>query len=150
MKKLIIIILLIIIQGCSTAENSRYVSRVVYINDGDTVRLANGESVRYLGIDTPEMDYKTFSHEHMAKEAKEFNKDLVYGKTVRLEFDVEKRDKYGRLLAYVYVDDIFVNAKLIEEGYARLLVFPPNTRHADYLLELQNKARENKKGLWAR
>jgi micrococcal nuclease len=141
-------ILILNLSGCAYIPKDAYYARVVYIYDGDTVKLDNGERVRYLGIDTPEMNYKNPPPEYFAEEAKRFNADLVHRKNIRLEFDSVKRDKYNRLLAYVYVDDIFVNAKLIEEGYAKVYIIPPNVKYADDFLELQRKAREAKKGIW--
>ena len=82
--------------------------------------------------------------------AKAFNKKLVSGKIVRLEFDARRRDKYERLLAYVYVGDICVNKRMIEEGYAKILIIPPNEKYADEFLMLQRKARKEGKGIWAK
>jgi len=65
-----------------------------------------------------------------------------------LEFDAQKRDKYGRLLAYVYVDDVFVNAWLVENGFAQVMTVPPDVKYQDLFLKLQKEARQNKKGLW--
>jgi len=130
-------------------DDGAYRSAVTRVYDGDTIKLANGEKVRYIGIDTPEMNYDNPPAEYLAREATVFNKRLVANKVVRLEFDVEKRDKYGRLLAYVFVEDTFVNAKMIEEGYATVFIIRPNVRYADRLLSLQRKARQEKKGLWA-
>ena len=135
----------------SAAKNTSYVRKVV---DGDTILLTNGEYVRYIGIDTPESRRKNASGRWVndpkpfAKEATRLNKKLVLGKNVRLEFDVEKRDKYKRLLAYVFVDDIFVNARLIEEGLAQLLTIPPNNKYTALFKKLQKKARKEKRGLW--
>ena len=137
-----------LISGCRPIPTGDYYARVVYVYDGDTVKLDNGEKVRYLGIDTPEMNYKNPPAEYLAEEAKRFNANLVYRKKVRLELDVVKRDKYDRLLAYVYLDNVFVNAKMIEEGYAKVYIIPPNIRHADDFLDLQRKARDEKKGIW--
>ncbi len=86
----------------------------------------------------------------MGQEAYEANRKLVEGKKVRLEFDVEKRDKYGRLLAYVYVDDTFVNAWLVENGFAQVSTYPPNMKYTKYFWKLQKKAVEEHKGLWGR
>jgi micrococcal nuclease len=139
-----------LLSGCLQYPQGGYSSRVVYVYDGDTIRLVNGEKVRYLGIDTPEMNYKNPPAEYFAKDAKAFNQGLVGGKIVRLEFDARERDKYQRLLAYVYVDDIFINKKMIEEGYAKILIFPPNEKYADEFLKLQRKARQESKGIWAK
>ena len=142
--------LAILASGCLQQNQNSHLFKVAYIFDGDTVKLANGEKVRYLGIDTPEMNYKNPPAQYFAEQAKAFNKKLVYGKMVRLEFDARRRDKYKRLLAYVYVDDIFINKKMIEEGYAKILITPPNEKYADEFLKLQRRARQQGKGIWAR
>ncbi len=129
----------------SVEEGLYFVKRVV---DGDTILLANDERVRYIGINTPETKHPHKPVERFGKEAYEFNKRLVEKKWVRLEFDIEKRDKYGRLLAYVYLEDIFVNAKLVEEGYAQIYTFPPNIKHQELFIKLQREARESDRGLW--
>lgn len=132
--------------------------------DGDTLALENGERVRLIGIDTPEMHlssklYKdsqrtkqdTETIRQLGRRAYGFTRNIVEGERVSLEFDVEKHDKYGRLLAYVYLKDknkTFVNAKIVEEGYASLMTIPPNIRYADLFLNLYREARENKRGLW--
>lgn len=137
-----------------------YVRRAV---DGDTLQLETGERVRLIGIDTPEMhasdklyrdsqrtgqDIRTI--QKLGRRAYEFTKKLVEGKRVSLEFDVEKHDKYGRLLAYVYLkkDGTFVNAEIIKQGYASLMTIPPNVKYADLFLKLYQEARKNQRGLW--
>jgi len=127
--------------------NLCFVKRVV---DGDTILLADNDRVRYIGINTPETKHPRKAVEWMGKEASDFNKKLVEHKWVSLEFDVEKRDKYGRLLAYVYIDNVFVNAELVKQGYAQVYTFPPNVKHTDLLLECQRQAREKRKGLWSK
>ena len=135
------------------------VKRVV---DGDTLVLENGQRVRLIGIDTPEIhesdklyrdsqrtqqDISTIKA--LGMRAYDFTKNLVEAKRVRLEFDVEKNDRYGRLLAYVYLKDgTFVNAKIVEEGYASLMTIPPNVKYADEFLRLYRQARQNNRGLW--
>lgn len=126
-------------------ETTQKVARVI---DGDTIELENGERVRYIGIDTPETKHPSKPVEYYGRESDSANRSLVEGKGVRLEFDIQERDQYGRLLAYVYVDDIFVNAWLVENGYAQVMTIPPNVRYAERFLELQQKAREEGKGLW--
>ena len=119
--------------------------------DGDTVLLATGERVRYIGIDTPELHHPRKPIQAYAREAKQFNQNLVAGKTVRLEFDVQRYDKYRRLLAYVYLSDgTFVNAELIRQGYAQILTIPPNVRHSELFLKYQQEAREASRGLWGK
>lgn len=127
--------------------NRFYVKRVI---DGDTIVLANNERVRYIGIDTPEIAHPKKPVEWMGKEAAEFNRRLVEHKWVNLEFDVEIRDKYGRLLAYVYIDGVFVNAELVKEGYAKVYTVPPNVKHAELFLKLQREARTANRGLWSK
>ncbi|NQV04053.1 MAG: thermonuclease family protein, partial [Candidatus Omnitrophica bacterium] len=125
-----------------------------YIIDGDTIELSNGQRVRYIGIDTPEMRERKglgwlYNPRPYAKEAKDFNQRLVNGKPIRLEFDVQKNDKYGRLLAYVYVGEKMVNLEMVKEGYAMIYAYPPNIKYAEEFLEAQRFARENEKGLWS-
>ena len=87
--------------------------------------------------------------EPFGKEASEANRKLVDGKTVRLEFDVQQVDRYKRLLAYVYLkDDTFVNASLVENGYAMVMTTPPNVKHQELFLKFQREAREAGRGLW--
>jgi micrococcal nuclease len=116
--------------------------------DGDTVQLDTGETVRYLGIDSPEVFTKEGGAEFYAREATRYNKKLVFMKKIRLEFDVEKKDQYGRLLAYVFVKDVFVNAELVRHGYAKAYIKPPNIKYKDILLANQKKAMDEEKGLW--
>lgn len=124
------------------------VRRVV---DGDTAVLADGERVRYIGLDTPELHHPRKPVEYYAREAAEFNRKLVEGKSVRLEFDVQRRDRYGRLLAYLFLDDgTFVNGELLRQGYAQLLTIPPNVKYTARFVELQREARQAKRGLWGR
>lgn len=130
------------------AGTTAVVQRVV---DGDTVVLAGGERVRYIGVDTPELHHPRKPVERYAREATEFNRSMVQGKAVRLEFDVQRRDRYGRLLAYVFLEDgTFVNGELLRQGYAQLLTIPPNVKYADRFVELQREAREAKRGLWGK
>ena len=149
-KLLFIIIIAIVLSGCYESDYSNYNFKVVYIYDGDTVKLSNGEKVRYIGIDTPEMNYNNPPAEYFAQEAKEYNAKLVLGKKVKLEFDVVKRDKYGRLLAYVYIDGKHISQEMIERGFAKVLMIPPNLKFADYFLTLQNLAKEEKRGIWSK
>jgi micrococcal nuclease len=135
------------------------VKRVI---DGDTLLLETGERVRLIGIDTPEMhesdklyrdaqrsgrDISTI--QKLGRLSYEFTKNLAQGKRVSLEFDVERYDKYDRLLAYVYLKDgTFVNAEIVRQGYASLMSIPPNVKYADLFLKLYQEARENRRGLW--
>ncbi len=130
--------------------------------DGDTLVLENGERVRLIGIDTPEMHesnklYKDSRRtgedvttiQKLGRRSYGFTKGLVEGKRVSLEFDVERRDKYGRLLAYIYLKDgTFVNAEIVKQGYASLMTIPPNVKYADLFQKLYREARESRRGLW--
>lgn len=118
------------------------VTRVV---DGDTVILSNGEYLRYTGIDTPEIFPEV---ECYAQAATQRNKELVEGKVVRLVRDVSDRDKFGRLLRYVYVDEVFVNQLLVEEGFATAVVYPPDIAYADEFTSAQTAAQSLHKGMW--
>ncbi len=117
--------------------------KVKEVIDGDTIVLQSGEHVRYIGIDTPEREQPFY------QEAKELNQKLVEGKEIRIEFDVQKKDKYGRTLAYVYVGEAFVNAELVRNGLANLYTVPPNVKHTEYFLKLQSEAKEKKLGIWS-
>ena len=134
----------------ATSLGSNYSNKVARVIDGDTIVLENGEKVRYIGMDTPETKHPSKPVEYYGKEATEANRKLVENKTVRLEFDAQERDKYGRLLAYVFVDTIFVNGWLVKEGYAKVSTYPPNVKYQDLLLILERKAREEGRGLWAK
>lgn len=126
-----------------------YPAKVIRVYDGDTIKLDNGESVRYIGIDTPETHHPYRPVEFLGKEASKVNKDLVAGKKVYLEFDIEKRDRYGRLLAYVFLEDgTFVNAELVRLGYAYTYTFPPDVKYTELFRKLARQARKHKRGLW--
>ena len=127
--------------------------QVVRVIDGDTIQICcvfgDREKVRYIGVDTPETHHPMKGIEPFGKEAAEANRKLVDGKTVRLEFDVQQLDKFGRTLAYVYLEDgTCVNACLVEHGYAQVMTVRPNVKHQELFLKLQREAREERRGLW--
>ena len=125
------------------------VRRVV---DGDTLEVAGGERVRLIGVDTPETVDEDRPVGCFGKEASRFTASVVPpGTPVRLVGDAEQRDRYGRLLAYVYrqSDGLFVNAELLRRGFALLLTIPPNIAHTDEFAVLARQAREGSQGLWA-
>ncbi len=147
MKKAIILLsLTLTLFSINVLYGKEYV--VSKIIDGDTIQLETGEIVRYLGVDTPELFKKEGRAEFYAREAARYNKRLVFLKKVRLEFDVEKKDNYGRLLAYVFVKNLFVNGELVKHGYAKVMIKPPNIKYKDMLLSYQQKAMDEEKGLW--
>ena len=130
---------------------------VVRTVDGDTiyVRLATGvEKVRYIGVDTPEVHHPTRGEEPGGREATVVNRRLLGDRPVRLETDVQLRDRYCRLLAYVWARRpdgglVMVNAELVRLGYAAVMTVPPNVRHAALFRRLAAEAREQHRGLWA-
>ena len=167
MKRLLITLLvagLLLFSGCQAVSppptpdptptdipNNTIEAQVVRVVDGDTIIVdIRGQEyrVRYIGIDTPETVHPTKPVEPFGKEASDMNKQLVEGKIVMLERDVSETDRYDRLLRYVYVDDIFVNAELVRLGYAQVTTYPPDVKYQDLFLELQREARQENRGLW--
>ena len=126
---------------------------VLRIVDGDTFvcRFPDGkeEKIRLIGVNTPETSHQKKGVENYGKEAKEFTKNTLSGKWVKLELDMQPRDRYGRLLDYVYLEDgTFFNALLVQEGYAQVMTIPPNVKNQELFLKLQREAREQGRGLW--
>ena len=128
--------------------STRELAKVVAVLDGDTIIIGGGEKVRYAGLNTPETHHPDKLPEYCGQEAFEANRRLVAGKTVRLEFDERRRDKYGRLLAYVYVDSLCVNAELIRQGYAQVSTYKDNQRHHEEFMRLQQSAIVARRGMW--
>ena len=138
--------------GCGLRANKKYsVKRLV---DGDTFWLEDGcggVKVRLIGIDAPESKnaFGKIKEEPYGKEAREFMKKLVEGKKIRVEFDVDSSDQFGRTLAYCFTEDgIFLNKKMVEEGMAMIMTVPPNVKYQKELYDAQVKARNERKGLW--
>jgi micrococcal nuclease len=124
---------------------------VVEVVDGDTARMrvaGHEESVRYIGIDTPESVIPGERPECFGKRSAALNRTLVEGEHVTLVLGAERRDHYGRLLAYVYLGDRLVNAEIIRRGFARTLAIAPNTNFADRFARLQQAAANAGRGLW--
>ena len=115
------------------------VKRVI---DGDTVELSDGTRVRLIGIDSPE------SGDCFSVESTNALRELIEGKNVALEKDVQELDKYGRTLAYLYVDGTFVNLEMVINGFAKTLTIPPDIKYTDVFITAQTDARERKRGLW--
>jgi len=137
-------------EGSRTTFGRAQVLRVV---DGDTIAVrldGRTERGRYIGIDTPESVKPGTPVQCFAKRASAANAALVAGRSVRLVGDAEQRDRYGRVLAYVYrePDGAFVNAQLVRDGYARTLTIAPNVAHARELADLARAARQAHRGLW--
>lgn len=120
--------------------------KVIKVADGDTLTiLVDGqkERIRLVGIDTPEKKQPVWG-----PRTKDFTTRLAMGKTVRVETDVEERDRYGRVLGYVYVGKTFLNLELVRQGYAMLYTSPPNVAHTDAFLAAQREAREAGRNIW--
>lgn len=129
-----------------TPTSATQTAQVVGIVDGDTIDVEIGEQifrVRYIGMNTPEVG------QPCADEATAKNSELLSGKMVTLVKDVSETDQYGRLLRYVYVGDIFVNAELVRQGYANAATYPPDVAHADLFVQLEAEARTAGRGCWA-
>lgn len=129
----------------TTTEKKFLVSRVI---DGDTIELSNGKKVRYIAMDTPETVDPRKPIQCFGVEASNRNKQLVEGKTVLLEKDISETDRYGRLLRYVYIDGVFVNLFLVQEGFAYSYTYPPDVKYQSQFTEAERLAREQKRGLW--
>ena len=149
------LLILISLTSCDTiiqTENQNNVYEVVRVVDGDTVILnRDGQRtrVRLIGIDTPESVAEDKSRNvKEGKIASEYTKNLLENKKVRLEFDDEKRDVYERTLGYVFLDDEFINEKLLKEGMAKLYTKTTNQKYSERLKKAEEYARENKKGFW--
>ncbi len=123
----------------SSEKGKLYVKEVI---DGDTFILSNSERVRLIGINTPEAGRYYFN------EAKDVLEILILGKEVELEKDVTDRDKYGRLLRYVYVEELFVNIEMVKRGFANVYTYPPDVKYTEEFLEAERYARLNEAGLW--
>lgn len=139
----------------SNSKNDVSWYKVVRVVDGDTfVASVNGADtkVRLIGVDTPESvatGSNAYKNCEEGKIASNFTKSLIEGKNIKLEYDVSPTDKYGRILAYVYLEDgRMLNKVLLESGYARLMTIQPNVKYVDEFTKIQKTARENKKGFW--
>jgi micrococcal nuclease len=137
----------------ATSDGERTLrATVTRVIDGDTIEVSindRPDEVRYIGIDTPETVKPGTPVECFGPQASALNHRLVEHRRVRLVFDRERRDVYGRLLAYVYVGTDFVNARLVRLGYARTLTIPPNVAHAGLFHRLARSAGRAGRGLWA-
>jgi micrococcal nuclease len=149
------ILVAVLLTGGEDAERSPAAGEVTVpvtrIVDGDTIVVdvdGEEERVRYIGIDTPESVTPGEPVECFGPQASRFNARLVEGERVRMVFDSERRDRYGRLLAYVYAGDTFVNAALVRRGFAKTLTIPPNDTFADRFDSLEQKAANAGRGLW--
>lgn len=130
-------------------EKNLETATVSAVVDGDTIKLVDGRTLRYIGIDTPETVDPRRPIQCFGKEASDYNKVLVTGKTVYLEKDVSDTDRYGRLLRYVYLQSgEMVNEMLVRDGYAQSSAYPPDIKYQDKFDTLEAEARNKSIGLW--
>jgi micrococcal nuclease len=136
--------------------------KVATVVDGDTIKVSlagKTESIRLIGVDTPETVHPSKPVEPYGPEASQYTKTNLEGKTIWLEFDVEERDRYGRLLAYAWLNKplsgskteaqtSMFNALLLLNGYAQISTYPPNVKYVDYFTQFQEEARNTGRGLW--
>ena len=136
----------------SETTETGHVVKVVRVSDGDTIHVKIGvrtEKVRYIGVSAPEPGHAVWPGADMVHAARAINAKLVLGKRAVLEYDQERRDGLGRVLAYVWVDDVMVNAEMVRLGYAHV-VETPNARHHALLQRVEQEAKEERRGLWGR
>ena len=154
---LLILILILHHPAFLTADDKKHDKeyfRVKKVVDGDTFWIDDGSEkgvkVRLIGVDAPESrNTGTKEIAYFGKESSDYLTKLIGGKKVRLEYDAGRYDKYGRTLAYVYLEDgTFINAKLVRDGYANVMTIPPNVKYADTFLKMERKARNQKRGMW--
>lgn len=160
LKKILLVLtaaVLFILYGCGlyyydyhkdsneNGSGSTYIGKnftVKEVVDGDTIVLSGGQRVRLIGINTPEKGMYFFD------EAREVLEAMVLGKEVILEKDISEADRYGRLLRYVYVEDLFVNLEMVGKGFANVYTYPPDVRYTEEFLKAEREARSNNLGLW--
>jgi micrococcal nuclease len=167
MKNLLLVLLFLIVVSCNSKSGNRKAEiqkielsnkdgalKVTKVVDGDTFWADDGSEkgvkIRLIGVDAPE-SRNVFKKKkgYYGQEAKAYVTNLFEGQSVRLEYDVDSLDQYGRTLAYVYLlDGTFVNADLVKNGYAMVMTVPPNVKYADDFVKYQRDARENNRGLW--
>lgn len=146
-----IFILLTLLAGCSGSGNKSsdsFTAKVDWVSDGDTVRLDDGQKIRLVGVNTPELANNGNLAEPFAKEARQFLRQLVDKQTVQVITGEQSHDKYGRLLAYVFHDDTDVQLELLKQGFASVIAIPPNVRMAERYLVAESEARRDGIGIW--
>lgn len=127
-------------------------SRVIRVIDGDTVEVAFGSKtvgVRLIGIDTPETVHPTVGVECYGRQASAFTKSRLEGRNVRVEYDIERTDRYGRTLAYLWLEGRLFNRLLVRRGYAQVSTYPPNVKYVEAFVDAERAARRSGAGLWS-
>ena len=134
----------------ASAENTSGLGlvKVIRVIDGDTIEIEGGDRVRYIGIDTPETVDPRKPVQCFGVEASRKNKELAEGKEVRLEKDITDKDKYGRLLRYVWIGESMINLELVKQGFASSYSYPPDIKYQDDFVKAEREARDAKRGLW--
>lgn len=132
----------------TTKVETREKAMVAKVIDGDTIELSDKRKVRYIGINSFEIDDKRKEIKCLAQKAKEANRNLVENKEIEMEKDVSETDKYGRLLRYLWVDGVMVNEELVKDGWAEVSSFPPDIKYQEKLRIEQIKAELNNLGIW--
>ena len=141
-------ILILIFANARCVSSQTWVT-VKWVNDGDTIVLTDGKRVRYIGINTPEIDHEEQRAQPFGYTARTFNQQMVLNRKVRLEFDLERHDRYGRLLAYIFLaEETFLNEQMLQKGYAFFLFHKPNLKYNQRLMKAQQEAMKARKGLW--
>ena len=167
MRKILLLIFFVLVIGCTsnasqnlevkpleTEPNEKISSsnlikyEVIRVIDGDTVELKNGERLRYNDIDTPETVHPSKPVECYGPQASAKNKELVEGEIILVELGNPEKDRYGRLLGYVYIDDLFVNAELVRGGYAEVNSYGNPGSKLSNLLDIEKNAKRSMQGLW--
>lgn len=141
----VLILVIIILTGCNQQEEV-YIERVI---DGDTIKTAAGDSIRLIGVDTPEIDWENNDSEFYAQKARLFTEKMLLNKNIALEYDSEKEDHYGRILAYVFYEGENFNEILIEKGYASLMIVEPNSKYELDFKKAAAEARSQNLGVWS-
>lgn len=143
----ILLVFTLLISGCNQQQREEvYIARVI---DGDTVKTEAGDSIRLLGVDTPEIDWENNKSEFYAEAARDFSSENLLEQNVNLEYDQEKEDHYGRTLAYVFHDGENFNQKLLEKGYATLMIVEPNNKYQIEFSQTAAEARNSRLGIWS-
>lgn len=138
-----------VLSPAEIAKSAKEIFFVTRVIDGDTLVLENGEKVRLIGVDTPETKDPRRPVQYFGREAAHFTKREIEGRKVKLEYDWQRRDKYGRLLAYVYrlSDGFFLNAEIIKQGYGHAYTRFP-FKYLEEFRRYEREARAQKRGLW--
>ena len=137
------------VSSVTVTKLERISAKVTKIVDGDTIKIETGETVRFIGIDTPETVDPRKPVQCFAREATFATSALLLGKNVELEVDISKTDRYGRLLRYIWIGDTLINETLVREGFAYSTSYPPDIKYQARFHEAQKLAQNERKGLWS-